>query len=200
MTVLPRPPGAITRLAAMAWRRPISLLLCGLALAVAGCGSDDGTIPPESSEQLLNLLAAAQSAVGEGECDRAKDFAQEFVDESQSLPESVDPEVAEELANAGTNLDNLAGEEGECAPETGASGLSGDTSTSTTTTTTAPEVETTTEETTTEEEPETTTIEPSNEGPPEQTPSGQQPPSGNGGPATPGGGVEPPSGGVSGKR
>jgi len=126
MTVVPGPPEPITRLAAMGWRRPISLLLCVLSLAIAGCGSDDGTIPPDSSDQLLNLLAGAQSAIGEGECERAQQFAQEFVNQTENLPESVDPEVAEELANAGTNLDNLASDDSECSADSLATGPSGE--------------------------------------------------------------------------
>jgi hypothetical protein len=156
----PRRP--ITRLAAMPGRTRISLLSCVLALAIAGCGSsNDGTIPPSDAENLLTLLSAVQTEAAQGECELARDHAQEFVSAVGNLPPDVDPKVADELDTAATNLDQLAKDPSECT-ETGASGALGDQSTTSTTTTVAPE--TTTEETTTTEES-TTTLEP---------PTGQQ--------------------------
>jgi hypothetical protein len=183
----------------MAGRKRISLLSCASALAIAGCGSGDGTIPQDKSDQLLNLLTATEGAITEGECERAQGFAQEFIAEVGDLPPEVDPEVAEELTTAAGNLDQLAGEPGECT-ETGASGATGETTTTTEETTTEePETTTTTtEETTTDE---TTTEEPEEEEPeeePEPTPEPQpepEPQPGGGGGASDGG-LEPPSGGV----
>jgi hypothetical protein len=197
------PQKSVSRLAAMPARAKFSLLSCALALAFGGCGSGDGgTIPQDTSEDMLSLLAATEEAVSQGECDRAQEHAQNFVDETESLPGDVDPEVAEELTTAASNLENLASNPEQCTG-TGPTGETGATTApETTTTTTEPEVETTTEETTTsdEEEEPTTTIEeeppedePAEEEPPAEPPA--EPPSGTPGGGQ-GGGLEPPSGGV----
>jgi hypothetical protein len=176
-----------------------SLLVCAFAIALAGCGSDDGTIPPEDADNLINQLEAVQNYVEEGECDRAEQQAEELVTAVNELPNDVDPEVAGELTKAAANLDQLASEPEQCT-ETGASGIGGVEPTDTTDTTETVEPETTTTETTTtDEEPpeeETTTIEPPPDDEPEQDP-GQEPPTGNqggggGGPTS--GGLEPPTG------
>jgi hypothetical protein len=198
------PQKSVSRLAAMPARAKFSLLSCALALAFGGCGSGDGgTIPQDTSEDMLSLLAATEEAVSQGECDRAQEHAQNFVEETESLPGDVDPEVAEELTTAASNLENLASNPEQCTG-TGPTGETGATTApeTTTTTTTEPEVETTTDETTTsdEEEEPTTTIEeeppedePAEEEPPAEPPA--EPPSGTPGGGQ-GGGLEPPSGGV----
>jgi hypothetical protein len=205
---LPERRKALSRLAAMRGTLHKSLLVCAFALALAGCGSDDGTIPPEDADNLLNQVEAVRSAAEGGLCDRAQDHAQEFVDGVNALPNDVDPEVASELTKAATNLEDLAASPSQCTEtETGATGLPGveptDT-TDTTDTTETVEPETTTTETTStdeekpeEEEPEeTTTIEPPPDEEPEEDPS-QAPPTGSqggggGGPTS--GGLEPPTG------
>ena len=124
----------------MAARAKISLLSCALALVVAGCGSGgDGTIPPESSDRLLTLLAAIEGEISGGECDLARQHADEFVAAVEELPSDVDPKVADELTTAADNLDQLAGEPDECT-DSGASGPEGvEPATSTPTTTEEPE-------------------------------------------------------------
>jgi len=188
----------ITRLAAMRVRPLISLLSCVFALTVAGCGSGDGgTIPPNDAENLLNLVTAVQGDISDGECERATEHAQELVTEVGQLPSEVDADVANELAKASTNLEQLAGS--QCT-DTGASGETGAQTTATTTsvpetptTTSVPETSTTTDESsTTQPEQQTPTEQPN-----QQPPTGQN--QGQGGPPTPpsnGGG--PASGGVTG--
>jgi hypothetical protein len=202
---LPERRKALSRLAAMRGTLHKSLLVCVFALALAGCGSDDGTIPPEDADNLLNQVEAVRSAAEGGLCDRAQDHAQEFVDGVNALPNDVDPEVASELTKAATNLEDLAASPSQCTEtETGATGLPGVEPTDTTDTTETVEPETTTTETTStdeekpeEEEPEeTTTIEPPPDEEPEEDPS-QAPPTGSqggggGGPTS--GGLEPPTG------
>jgi hypothetical protein len=176
-------------------RTAIPLLSCAFALALAGCGSDDGTIPEDQGQSLLGVLAATEEAVSSGDCERAQEFAQEFVSQTEQLPDSVDPEVAEELTNAGTNLEDLAANPDQCA--TGASGFDEE-QPEVSVPEEEPETTTTDETETTTEEPETTTEEPEPTEEPTPTeqepPSGgptQQPPSGPGGGAPPSGGVQP---------
>ena len=140
------PPRPLSRLAAMARRRRISLLWCVLALALAGCGSgDDGTIPPEEADNLLTLLADVEDDVAAGDCDLAQSTRRRSSTRSTTLPGDVDPEVADELAGAADNLDRLAQSPDQCT-ETGASGAAEEQPTTEPTETVAP---TTTEETTT---------------------------------------------------
>jgi hypothetical protein len=189
----------VTRLAAMPGAIRKSLLVCvfALALALAGCGSDDeGTIPPSDAENLLNQLAAVQSAVSEGDCDFAQEHAEEFAGAVEALPNDVEPKVAEELSKAAGNLETLAADPDQCT-ETGASGEDG--VEPTTPTETAPEETSTTSTTSTTSsttDEETTTNEPSGEQPSEAP--GQEPPSGNQGQGGGTGGGEPPTGGVTG--
>ena len=191
----------VTRLAAMRGRRHICLLVCGFALALAGCGSDEeGTIPPNDADNLLNQVEAVQTAVNEGNCELAADHAQELITTVNNLPSDVDNEVASELTKAADNLRGMTADPDECT--TGASGIEGVQPTDTTETeTTEPETtvtETTTpeEETTTEEEPEESGQQPPEEEQPTPPAEGDQGGGGGGGGApTQSGGLEVPSGG-----
>jgi hypothetical protein len=184
----------------MRGRTHICLLVCGFALALAGCGSNNnGTIPPDEANNLLAVLAAVEKYADEGNCELAQSQAAEFISRVNALPNDVDNEVAGELTKAATNLDDLAAN--DCT-ETGASGLEEVQPDTTATETTEPE--TTVTETSTPEEETTTEEPPAAEEQPEEEP--QQPAGGGqdqggsqgGGNATPtpGGGLVPPSGGV----
>lgn len=188
---------AVTRLAPVVAKRRIPLLACGVALVLAGCGSsNDGTIPPQDSAHLLDLLAAAQSDAASGNCEFLAGHAQEVVDGVDALPEAVDPTVRSELTKAAQNLQQLAENPAECTA-TGVSGETGAQTTSSTTETTAPDTTTepTTTESTTTEESTTTPQQPDepNQNPVEQSPPGHGP-DGTGPPAQQG----PASGGVTG--
>jgi len=207
----PEPRRPLSRLAAVGGRTRISLLACLIALGLAGCGSDDGTIPQSQSSDLLALLDNVQETADTGDCDHASEFAREFANRVDELPSDVDADVREELNKAAANLDQLAGDSSQCKPppETGASDTGGVLETTESTST----VEESTTTTTTDEEPDTTTStteeEPSNQGNQgnqgnEGTSGQTTPPSPPTPPSTPdqgeqggsGGGVEPPSGGV----
>jgi hypothetical protein len=191
----------------MARRTPKSLLACAVALALGGCGGGgDGTIPPDEADNLLNQLAALQDDVSRGDCDTAKQHAEEFKTGVNELPNDVDPDVASELTKAAANLEDLAADPSQCAGS-GTTGESGVDATDTTEpdTTEAEPATTTTDTTTTEPDTtsEDTTDEPADETPPPE--SGNQggdeggdvspAPGGNVTP-TPSGGLQPPSGGV----
>jgi hypothetical protein len=195
-----------SRLAAMPGRLRNTLLASLLALALAGCGSgDEGTIPPDKSETLISLTQAVQSDVANGDCDAARQHANELADQVRALPTPVEPDVRDALEKAAANLVEQTQDTDQCKSTTGASGPTGTEPTTEPSTTEPTTTETTTEkETTTEEEPateETTTTEPEAGGagggaggggapqaPPEQVPpTGGGPPAGGGGPPAGGG-------------
>ena len=205
MTASPEPPRPLSRLAAMAGRTRISLLVCLFAFGLAGCGSNDGTIPSEQAGDMLALLDALQSDVQDGQCDHVTGTAEEFSSRVQNLPSDVDSDVRNALTKAAAHLDELAAAPSACTPaETGATGPS-DVQTTPDTTTTEETTPTTTEETTTttttdEEAPTKPDNTDTGNGPaPDQAPA---PPTdqgqgqGEGGDTGNGGGVSPPSGGV----
>ncbi len=147
MTASPEPPRPLSRLAAMAGRTRISLLVCLFAFGLAGCGSNDGTIPSEQAGDMLALLDALQSDVQDGQCDHVTGTAEEFSSRVQNLPSDVDSDVRNALTKAAAHLDELASAPSACTPvETGATGPS-DVQTTPDTTTTEETTPTTTEET-----------------------------------------------------
>ena len=88
----------VTTLAAMATRGRISLLALLAAAVLAGCGSDDESIPQESGEKLEARLDEVAGANERGDCDGAEASARLLVEqvgegEGSEVPEDVDPEV-----------------------------------------------------------------------------------------------------------
>lgn len=163
----------------------LATLACALSLAACG-GSDDGTIPVETGNALLDQLERIDAAVKDGDCDLAQEESVAFAEAVNELGDEVDPQVREGLVEAGNNLSTLSRE--QCEPaDTGATGETG----VTTTEDPAPIVEPPVEEPVPEEEPE--------EEPP---PASDDPPgnsgnsNGNGGGGGGGGGSN--SGGVGG--
>jgi hypothetical protein len=141
----------------------MTLAACLCVGAVAGCGgSDDGTIPPESGEDMLTRLDALEERVQAGDCTGtagAVAQAEEIERLVGELPSSVDDEVREALERSSANLIELTAE--QC--DEGASGEGG-AQTTTEDTTTEETAPTTTTTTTTEEETTTTdSDEPSND-------------------------------------
>jgi hypothetical protein len=150
----------VTRLAAMPFgpRTILAALAAGaLALGAWGCGSsDDKSIPPTSSDQLLAALDDVQGQVESGNCEVAKSGAIQFKNSVDGLPSDVDSATKKDLNQLADNLIELTNDPAQCAQ--GASGETGPTSTDTSTTeesTTAESTTTTstTEETTKPEEP-----------------------------------------------
>jgi hypothetical protein len=115
----------ITRLAAMSVGGRVSLLAVAAATLLAGCGGDEGTIPGEDSDQLLTRLDEIEGAVAEGQCEGAQASADLFVDQVAQLPADVDQEVKRLLTEGGERLQQLATEQCEEPPPTGASGEEG---------------------------------------------------------------------------
>jgi hypothetical protein len=185
-------------------RTRISLLAGVFAIAIGGCGSgDDGTIPPQTSEELLNMLTQVESLVETGNCAVAVGPVTELTDAINELPDDVDSEVQSALTKGASNLLTQIKDPDNC-PE-GATGGAGaepttttETSTTQTSTTTVPEETSTVEEPT--EEPQTEEPTQTNEPPPtgnngqgNEGPQGPQgPQGGGGGPAS--GGVDVPGG------
>jgi hypothetical protein len=123
------------------------LLALAAAALLAGCGGDDPTIPADRGEQLMTRLDEVEGAVAEGNCDGAQESADLFRDQVADLPAEVDDEVKRLLTAGGERLQQLATEQCDEPPPTGASGEEGFQSAEPTTT---PEttVDTTTETTT----------------------------------------------------
>jgi hypothetical protein len=115
----------VTRLAAMSVGGRVSLLAIAAATLLAGCGGDEGTIPAENSEQLVERLNEIEGAIPEGDCDGAQNSANLFVEQVAQLPADVDSEVKRLLTAGGERLQQLATEQCEEPPPTGASGEEG---------------------------------------------------------------------------
>ncbi len=206
--MIPRePPRPLSRLAAMRGRTRISLLACLFALGLAGCGSNDGTIPENDAATLLALLDTMDNYVDSGTCEQVPSTAEEIADQVDGLPSDVDTEVRDALVSATARLDELAAKPGECeevpagTTDTGTVETTTSTTTAEETTSTTTDEETTTEDETTTQDETTSTESPSGSpGPSDEDlspPTGDQGPSGGGdtGGGDTGGGA-PPSGGV----
>lgn len=149
--------GPLTRLAAMPARLRISLLAPVAALALVGCGSgEDGTIPEENGNELLDVLDSLQTDVSGGSCDSVPGLAEELSLRVGALPAEVDPEVKSELVDAAAHLQDLSQDPPECA-DSGATGAEG--------VEPAPEEDDTTTEAPVEPAPEETTDEDDEEAP-----------------------------------
>ena len=180
------PRESVTSIAAMPGSLRNAVLGAVAATAIAGCGSDDGTIPPDNASNLISQLDAIESNFENQECEQALDHAETFKSNVNLLPASVEDEVKEGLQQTADRLVNLA--ESDCETPEGTTDIGG-----------AVEPDTTDEETT--EQPEESTEEPVEP----QTEEAQQdqdltPPEGNegqgGGNVGSDGGVSPSSGGV----
>ena len=172
------------------------------ATAIAGCGSDDGTIPSQDAENLLSRLDAIESNVDQQQCEDAQLQADQFASEVRQLPADVDNEVQEGLEQSADRLISLAAN--DCEAETGGTDEGGVVPTEAETTETPDTTDADTTDTTDEEteQPEETEepVEPETEEP-QQDPD-LNVPEGNegqgGGNVGSDGGVSPSSGGVSG--
>ena len=156
----------LTRLAAMSSGGRVSLLALAAAAMLAGCGGDDPTIPADSGDQLLTRLDEVEGAVADGNCEGAQDSADLFLAQVDQLPAEVDDEVKRLLRAGGERLQQLATEQCEEPPPTGASGEEGF----------QPEEPTTTPGTTTDTTTDTTEQEP----PPDEGGDGGNQGGGNG--------------------
>jgi hypothetical protein len=141
--------------------------------AITGCGSsEDKSIPPDASDQLIAQLNQVEDQVNAGQCELAQGGATVFKTKVSDLPSSVESKTQKDLAQLADNLVELA--DNQCS--TGASGETGAVPPSTESSTTeSTETSTTTSTTST-----TSTTEPEQEQPsttPSQGPQGE--PQGN---------------------
>lgn len=162
----------VTTLAAMPGTKRLaaSLALLAAVAALSGCGSDEvsGEIPAEDALALNEALDGVSASI-EADCDQAQEYAQDFVDAVNELPQDPSGELKPELQNAGDHLRTLVAT--ECAAEPPA------TTQSTTTTTTSTPTETSTTETSTTDTSTTETSTSTTTSTDETTPPGN----GNGG-------------------
>ena len=103
-----------SRLAAMASRGRIFLLVLASAALLAGCGSDGGEIPPESAEMMQTRLNEVQRGIDTGNCEgepSAEASANLLRDHIDDLPADVDTDVREALVAAADRLQQLVDEE-----------------------------------------------------------------------------------------
>lgn len=128
------------RLAAMSKskrRRATSAAFAAAMMGLAGCGGsgDEGTIPSQNADELLQQLSLVETNVADGNCTTATTEAQQFVLAVNALPKDVGAETKEGLRDAGENLVAMTQDPAECEeaeedeviePDTGATGLSGE--------------------------------------------------------------------------
>ena len=138
---------------------------------MSACGGDDeGTIPPDAGQRLLDQLAQVEGAVDAGDCDRAQEAAVTFATGVSDLPPEVDGDVRDGLVDASAQLEELSADPQQCI-ETGATGETGTVPPPATT-------DATTETTTTDD----TTTEPPPDDGPQDGPPDEPPGGGNGDP------------------
>ncbi len=126
----------------------LAALLAGVAtaLAVASCGgSSAGDLPAADAQQLNSELSDVQTLFNQGGCTAASQHVDGLIARIQSLPDSVDSDLRQALANGANHLKNLLDDPKNCPV----------TSTAATTTTPSTTPTTTTSTTTTETKPTT---------------------------------------------
>jgi len=122
---LARVPGIRARFGAMA------AFACALTLAACGGGSDEGTIPQDEGQAILDQLAQVDQQVSDGECDAAEATALDLAEEINNLPSEVDGELRQTLITASGRLIEQTRDPQQCKepepepPPTGASGEEG---------------------------------------------------------------------------
>jgi len=88
------------------------LLAVGLSVLLAGCGSEDSAlIPQDDADRLSAYVAAAASAVGDGECDAAQRAVREAEQQLSGLPRRTDKELKANLREWLGHLDERIGAE-----------------------------------------------------------------------------------------
>jgi hypothetical protein len=101
---------------------PRTALAALVAAAITGCGSsDDKSIPPDASDQLIAQLNQVEDQVNAGQCELAQGGATVFKTKVSDLPSSVDSDTQKDLTQLADNLVELA--DSQC--NTGASGETG---------------------------------------------------------------------------
>src|SRR5262245_24019109 len=74
-----------------------TVLVVGVAVAVAGCGSQKRTIPTRSGQSFLNQLDKIEEQYNNGSCSGATAKVNSLLGQVRNLPNSVDSEVKKNL-------------------------------------------------------------------------------------------------------
>jgi hypothetical protein len=114
-------------------RIALALALAAGGLTLGACGEDDeGTIPRDDAEALLQEVDTLEQNVEGGDCSLATGTTDRLREQVRLLPKEVGAETKEDLFDLVTNLQNLVDE--QCAeaseldtptPNTGATGAQG---------------------------------------------------------------------------
>ena len=174
-------------------RRRAAVLAAPLAILLAGCGGDDGgdgSIPQDTSDEMVSLVDEIRTATDNEECDTAKSSTTDLMNEVRTLDRGKTQDTLVEMVEQlDRNLDDECTETGTTDEEVKPKPEEETEPIETTTTTAVEPTTTTTPETTVPEEEEETTP----EQPPEEGGGGSHGP-----PVTPPGqsGGGPPAGGV----
>jgi len=163
-------------IAAVPRARKTSAILLASAAAVAafGCGNSDPepSIPLDDAEALAARIDEVRANVDNGSCLVALDRTDDLIAEINGLPDEVNQDVQNALAEGANNLKDQLEDPDQCEP------VEETTTEETTTEEDTTTEETTTEETTTEETQPTTTTQPA---PPPPAPPGGSGGGGSGG-------------------
>jgi outer membrane biosynthesis protein TonB len=92
------------------------LVAAGVSALLAGCGSENETLIPQSdADQLSSLVAEAGDASAAGECDAARRAVREAEQQLSGLPRRTDANLKENLRDWLDYLNRQIGD--ECSPE-----------------------------------------------------------------------------------
>ncbi len=97
---------------------------CALTLSACGGSKDEGTIPADRGQALINKLDSVQSLVDEGRCDEAEAAAVEVAGSIGTLP--IEGDLQQALVAASDNLIKQTQDDSQCTtPDVGPSGETG---------------------------------------------------------------------------
>ena len=143
---------------------PILALALGAAAAVGlvSCGGDEeGLLPGDNAEQIVDNLNSVEQAAANGECDAAADGAEEVRSQIDDLGDEVNTQLKQRLSDGAERLVSVISTSCEEAVTTTTEPTTDETTTETTTTDeTESTTTTTTTEPTTTTAPTTTTVPP----------------------------------------
>jgi hypothetical protein len=156
------------------------LVAAGVSALLAGCGSENEKLIPQSdADQLSSLVAEAGDASAAGECDAARRAVRDAEQQLSGLPRRTDANLKENLRDWLDYLNRQIGDECSAEPEATPTATPTETPTETPTPTPTPTETPTPTPTPTETPTPTPTVDPGTggeEGPEEPGDSGGVPP------------------------
>jgi hypothetical protein len=95
-------------------------LLCGALLLLPGCGDDNKgkPIPAAQADRLINNIQAADQYSADGRCNRAHTKVRDARFVLGRIPDSVDKDVRQGIADGLSRLDSLISEQCEAPQKT----------------------------------------------------------------------------------